>query len=210
VTAVVSIHIADVGMKRALRLSAARRPLGGAAGLRGQHVLIAAAVSAHTYPSPMPGRVSLLAFWEAPARWRVSCATIPSPMCSPKVGALLLLPLRMFGSWPGLPDDLPRGRTTSYEGPAVVLTLGRVRLRRLMKFARTSAKAEAAALAAPGFVWGTGLARPPVVVTCSLWESTTALSSYAFKPENPHDTAVVADRAVPFHKRSAFVAGETA
>jgi hypothetical protein len=55
-------------------------------------------------------------------------------------------------------------------------------------------------------VWGTGLARPPFVATCSLWSSGEALTTYAYDHREPaHADAIAADRARPFHKRSAFV-----
>jgi hypothetical protein len=149
--------------------------------------------------------VALLAFWEGSDA--ADRFVHDHPIADTFAGGwrATLEPLRMFGTWPGLPDDLPRGRTTSYDGPAVVLTLGRLRIRHTRRFLRTSSKAEAAALSAPGFVWATGLARPPVVATCSLWQSSAALSTYAFERGAPHDDAIVTDRAAPFHRQSAFV-----
>ena len=48
--------------------------------------------------------------------------------------------------------------------------------------------------------------RPPFVATCSLWESTKALSTYAYGArDRGHADAVEADRAKAFHHRSAFV-----
>ena len=38
-----------------------------------------------------------------------------------------LRPLRAFGTWPGLPVDVPAGRAVSHQGPVMVLTLGRLR-----------------------------------------------------------------------------------
>nr|MBA2626048.1 spheroidene monooxygenase [Acidimicrobiia bacterium] len=54
--------------------------------------------------------------------------------------------------------------------------------------------------------WATGLARPPFVSTCSLWESSDALAAYAYgHARAPHPAAMQADRAEPFHHQSAFV-----
>lgn len=118
-----------------------------------------------------------------------------------------LEPLRLWGSWPGVPDDLPRARTVEHEGPAAVLTLGRLRLTQAPRFFRTSARAEARVVEAPGRIWSTGLARPPpLVATCSLWSSTEALTTYAYGRREPaHADAIAADRARPFHHRSAFI-----
>ena len=88
----------------------------------------------------------------------------------------------------------------------MVLTLGRLRLTRALPFFRTSAKAEGAVLDAPGLIWATGLARPPFVSTCSLWESAHAISEYAYGRERPaHPAAIATDRAKPFHHQSAFI-----
>ena len=59
---------------------------------------------------------------------------------------------------------------------------------------------------APGLIWATAMARPPFVATCSLWESTDALSAYAYGGDDPaHPDAIATDRAKPFHHRSAFI-----
>jgi hypothetical protein len=93
-----------------------------------------------------------------------------------------------------------------HDGPAAVLTLGRVRPTQIVRFLRTSAKAEARVVGAPGLTWATGLARPPFVATCSLWESTQALSTYAYGNREPaHPDAIAADQAKPFHRQSAFI-----
>jgi hypothetical protein len=71
---------------------------------------------------------------------------------------------------------------------------------------RVSAAAEGRVLEAPGLIWATGLARPPFVSTCSLWESTKALSSYAFgRAEPAHANAIAEDQAKAFHHQSAFI-----
>ena len=101
---------------------------------------------------------------------------------------------------------MPADRATDYDGPAAVLTLGRLRLREAPRFLRTSAKAEARAVEAPGMTWATGIARPPFVATCSLWESTRALSTYAFGRSEPaHPDAIAEDEAKAFHHQSAFI-----
>ena len=59
---------------------------------------------------------------------------------------------------------------------------------------------------APGLLWATGLARPPFVATCSLWQDTAVLTGYAYRAQdNAHANAIAADRQKPFHTRSAFI-----
>jgi hypothetical protein len=78
---------------------------------------------------------------------------------------------------------------------------------RIPRFLRTSSKAEARVVGAPGVIWATALARPPFFATCSLWESTDALSEYAYGSTEPtaHPDAIAVDRATPFHHQSAFI-----
>jgi len=203
---VVSVHIADVGVGPALGLLLRRIRPGSIAGLRHADVGTAAPLSGSTLPRPTFGRIGFIGFWDDEA-------AIDRFVRDHPVGRRLsggwharLEPLRRFGTWPGLDDGVGESRRTSYQGPAVVLTLGRLRLPRAAQFLRTSARAEAAATGAPGAVWATGLAKPPFVATCSLWESTQALATYAYGArDRAHPDAIDADAAKPFHHQSAFV-----
>ena len=120
---------------------------------------------------------------------------------------LRLSPLRAYGSWPGLPREVPGERNVEHDGPVAALTLGRPRTSQLIRFLRTSAKAEASVVGAPGLLWTTAMARPPSFVgTCSLWESTRALSTYAYGRGDPrHPDAIDAGNEKPFHHRQAFI-----
>jgi len=202
----VSVHIADVGVAVAARaLVRAPRP-GSIPGLCHADVAIAKPLGGSSEgAAPQLRRVALVASWDDDADI--------DGFAHHRLGAALaggwharLQPTRLFGSWPGIPDDLPRNRSVPGDGSAVVLTLGRVRLPRLRRFLRTSARAERQAVVAPGFTWGTALARPPFVATCSLWESADALAEYAYgNGGGAHPDAIATDRAEPFHHRSAFV-----
>ena len=201
--AVVSVHVADVGVPAALRLLAKGVK---ADGLRHGDVGIAAPLGRSVLPRPTVGRVGFIGLWD-------SDDAVDAFVASHAVAERLaggwharLEPLRCFGSWPGLDADIPSARRTDHDGQAVVLTLGRLKFRRAVPFFRTSARAEGAVVGAPGLVWATGLAKPPFVATCSVWESTRALSTYAYGAGDPaHPDAIAADAAKPFHKRSAFV-----
>ncbi|MDQ1375328.1 MAG: hypothetical protein QOJ09_2666 [Actinomycetota bacterium] len=200
---IASIHFADVGAAQAVRMLRTPRR---ADGLRHAAAGLAVPLATSPLPAVFRGRVGLVAFWtddEALDRF----------LAGHRYAARLLdgwharlEPLRAYGTWPGLPDDTERDRTTGYEGPAIVLTLGRLRLTQTRRFLRTSALAETAALDAPGLIWATAMARPPFVATCSLWESSRALSDYAYGRTRPaHPDAIVANEARAFHRRSAFI-----
>jgi hypothetical protein len=118
-----------------------------------------------------------------------------------------LEPLRAFGSWPGLPADVPAPRHVEHDGPVVVITLGRLRASQAVRFLRATAKAEAAVLAAPGLRWATGIARvPKIVATCSLWDSSKDAATYAYGNREPaHSDAISQGESKPFHHQQAFI-----
>ena len=203
---IVTVHIADVGPVGALRTVVRPPTPKRTPGLRHADVGLASPLAGGGRPAPNTGRAVLVGSWDDEAA--VDRFEASDPVAARLAGGwrVRARPLRRFGTWPGLPDEVPTKRVTEYTGPSLVLTLGRLRVRRTRDFLRASAAAEAAALEAPGLVWTTAFARPPFVATCSLWESTDALSAYAYGDrEAGHPRAIGADRAQPFHKRSAFV-----
>jgi hypothetical protein len=205
---IASVHVADIGVRSALALAVVRKPPqpGSIGGLRQANVGLAAPLGASLLPRPDLGRVALVAFWDDAAALDRFLADHPLAARLRGGWHVRLDPLRAWGSWPGLPDDLTRSRTVDHDGPAAVLTLGRLRVSQARRFLRTSAQAEGRAVTAPGLAWATGFARPPFVATCSLWETTEALSAYAYGPHEPaHPDAITADRAEPFHHQEAFV-----
>jgi hypothetical protein len=203
---IASVHIADVGVRRALRVLRKAPKAATTPGLRTANVAVAAPLRASVLSPPQFGRVALLAFWDDEDA--LERFDREDPIARTLAGGwhVRLEPLRAWGSWPGVPNDIPTARTVDYDGPAVVLTLGRLRVTQAVRFFRTSAAAERAARVAPGMTWGTALARPPFVATCSLWKSSHALSTYAFGRDQPaHADAIAADKAKPFHQESAFI-----
>jgi hypothetical protein len=201
---IASVHIADVGVGTALKVLRKAPSPASVSGLRQANVALTA-VLGKAVPKPTLGRVALVAFWDADDA--LERFLVDHPLAKALGGGwhVRLEPLRAWGSWPGLPEDLSRSRTVDHEGTAAVLTLGRLRWPQGIRFLRTSAKAEAAVVDAPGLTWATGMARPPFFSTCSLWQSSEALSAYAFTQGGAHHGAIAADRAKPFHHQSAFI-----
>jgi len=203
-----SVHIADVGARSALAIIRKAPPSGSIPGLRHADVGLAAPLSPRAFPSaPQIGRAAFIGFWDDDAA--IDRFLSDHPLAAKLAGGwhARLAPLRAFGTWPGLPADVPGQRNVEQDGPLVVLTLGRLRTSQAIRFFRTSAKAEASVLQASGLVWATGLARPPsFVATCSVWESTRALSTYAYGHGDPgHSDAIATGEAKPFHHQSAFI-----
>jgi hypothetical protein len=117
-----------------------------------------------------------------------------------------MVPLRVFGAWPGL-DGLPeRPLPVDEDEPVAVLTLGRLLPWRIRPFLRAAAPAEADALREPGLLASTAFSRlPNLVSTFSLWQSVAAMRGYANRRGGSHRAAVAADRARAFHRHSAFI-----
>ena len=201
--AVASVHVADIGPGRAFRMLRGPRRVPG---LVSADAAVAAPLRTGGAPRPMAGRVALVAFWEEDSALDGFLAEHPYARRLAAGWRARLEPLRACGAWPGVPGDVPRSRAVTHDGPTAVVTLGRLRLPQTRRFVRASRSAEAAAVAAPGFLWGTAMARPPFVATLSLWHSADAAASYAYGADpEAHAQAIAADRQKPFHHRSAFV-----
>jgi len=114
-----------------------------------------------------------------------------------------LSPVRTAGTWSAYPD-LPDRELPAGEGPVAALTLGRLKPTRIPAFLRTSARAEADALTAPGLTFAAALAGPQrTVATFSLWQDRTSMRAYVER--NGHHNAMRNQAARPFHTESAFI-----
>ena len=200
-----SVHVADIGPRRTFALVTQRRSHLTAPGLRHANLALCARLGGSLLTKPNVKRAALIAFWDDEPALEKFLAESPIAAALAHGWQLRMEPLRAHGSWPGLPDDLPKARAVTDTGPVAVLTMGRVRLPRLVPFLRTSAKAEAKLVGAPGLIWSTALARPPFVSTCSLWQSADATSAYAYASGAAHHDAIAAGRAKPFHHQEAFI-----
>jgi hypothetical protein len=203
---IASVHLSDVGVRSALAVLRRAPRSGSTRGLRHANVALTAPLSGSILPSPAFSRVGLIAFWDDDDA--LDGFLSDHPMAATLAGGwhVRLDPRRASGSWPGLPSDVPTKHDVELDGPAAVLTLGRLRLTQAARFLRASAKAEGAVVGAPGLIWATGLARPPLVSTFSLWQTTDALSAYAYgEREAAHAAAIAAQHRKPFHHESAFI-----
>lgn len=204
---VVSVHLADVGWRAAPRIFRHSPRPSDVPGLRYAETTGAAPLSGNLLPSPQPGRVGLIAAWDDnSALDRFSAC---HPLAEQLAGGwqVRLEPLHVYGAWSGLPGLPPQEIPVDDDQPVAVLTLGRLRLRRVRPFLHASARAEAEAVADPGLLAATGLARPPrLVATFSLWRNVAAMRDYARgRTGGAHPAATKAHRAKSFHHESAFV-----
>jgi hypothetical protein len=202
---IASFHIADVD-RRALGVLRARRAAAGVPGVRYLETAITAPLSGHLLHVPRFGRVGLIAGWEDEE-------ALERFLAGTRLGVLFaggwhvrMRPMRVSGAWSrwgGLPEE---EQAMEDEEPAAVITLGRLRATQTLRFLRASAAAEGLAVADPAVVASTGLARPGLVGTFSLWRSTAAMRGYALGHSAPgHLAAIRAQNAKPFHHESAFI-----
>jgi hypothetical protein len=93
-----------------------------------------------------------------------------------------------------------------HDGPAVVLTLARLRVSQVVRFLRASRPAERAALASDGMIWGSAAVRPPFVATVSIWQDARVTVTYAYGRQQPaHSEAISEQQHKDFHRQSAFI-----
>lgn len=201
----VSVHIADIRLRDLLRAQRAPKP-GATPGLRDARVASCAQLGGSLLPTPKPTRAGLVAFWDDDASLDAFLASSPLAAVLEPGFRVRLAPLRAHGSWPGLDRDIAESRTVPHEGPAAVVTIARTKWSRSPRFFKASNKAEKAVVEAPGLLWATGLGKPPLFATFSLWESTRALSTYAYgSRDRGHPAAMAVNDAKPFHHESAFI-----
>jgi len=203
---VVSVHLADLGLAALPGFMRSKRRLEAREGALYAEPAVTAPLGSGRLPRPTLGRAGLIAAWEEDAALEAFLAEDP---LAPRLAGgwhVRLEPVHVFGAWAGLPGLDEHAVHVDDEEPVVVLTLGRLRLRRVVPFLRSAVPAESAAAAASGLLASSGLARPPhLVSTFSVWRSAAAMRDYAFDKSGAHQAAVGADRRRPFHHESAFV-----
>ncbi len=201
---IATLHLVDLGPIGAAR-SVLRRPRpADAPGLRSAEVALLAPL-ALSGPPPL-GRAGLLAFWDDEASVDRFLDVHPIGRRFSGGFEARLRPLRAFGTWPGLPADVPSTRAVPHEGPVVVLTISRVRMMQVARFLRTSRPAEEVALADEGMIWATAALRPPVMATISIWQTTRDVVAYAYGRQRPaHPAAITEKERKDFTRESAFI-----
>jgi hypothetical protein len=204
---VVSVHLADVGWRSAPGIIRRNLDPSEIPGLRYAATTGAAPLSDSLLPSPQPGRVGLVAAWEDDSALDRFSATHPLAEHLAGGWQVRMQPLHVYGAWSGLAGLPEREVSIDDDAPVAVLTLGQLRFRRIRPFLRASARAEAEAVADPGILVSTGLARPPrMVATFSLWRSVAAMREYARgRHAGAHPAATKEHRAKSFHHESAFI-----
>lgn len=201
---ITTVQIADLGPVGTARALLRRPKPAETPGLRSAEVALLAPLALAGRP-PI-SRAGLIAFWDDGEAFERFLAD--DPLANRFAGGLLarLTPLRAYGSWPGLPDDVERSRAVQHDGPVVVLTLGRLHVSQTIRFLRASRPAEHAAVAADGMMWGSAAVRPPFVATVSIWRDSQATASYAYGQRPPaHSDAIDQQQRKDFHRQSAFV-----
>jgi hypothetical protein len=203
---IVSVHIADASPRAAAAVLLKPPKPADVPGLSYVETTTTAALGEPLLPPRQLGRIGMFAAWDSDAA--LDDFSRSHPVAERFAGGwqARLRPLRVFGAWAGMPGLPAQALPVDDEEPVAVLTLGRLRLRRIGDFRRSATPAEQEAMANPALLAGIGLARPPrLVATFSLWRGAAAMREYATGAAGTHRAAVQADRAHPFHHESAFV-----
>lgn len=201
------MHIAELGPWEAAEVLLRQPKPGRVPGLTYAETTANAPLGEPLLPPRRLGPVGMIAAWESDAALEGFCRS--SHPVARRLAAgweVRLEPLRVSGAWAGMPGLPAHPLPVEDTEPVGILTLGRLRLLRTGAFRRSAGPAEAAALASPALLAGTGLARPPrLVATFTLWQSAAAMREFAYTAGAAHRAAIDADRARPFHHESAFV-----
>ena len=204
---VVSVQLAELGARSAPGSSAASPNSGTSTVCATPRPVTAAPLSgqppAHTPAGPrrpdrrLGGRHAFDAFLaEHPLARRLSSGW-----------QVRLQPLHVYGSWPEMPGLPSEEIEVGDEEPVAVLTLGRLRLRRLGPSCTRAPPPRARRSPTRQCSRSTGLARPPrLVSTFSLWRDVGAMREYAGgHRDGAHPAATRAHRQRSFHHESAFI-----
>jgi hypothetical protein len=203
---IVSVHLVESGWHRTPGLLRGRPDPADVPGMTYAEPALSLPLREGPVPKPGPGRFGLIAAWDDDRSLDDFLAGHPFAERLAGGWHVRLEPVRLYGSWSGMPELPKQEQPVDDEEPVAVLTLGRPRLGRAVPFLRSSARAERAAVDNPGVLASTAFARPPrFVSTFSLWRSAAAMRGYAHDKDGKHQAAVRADRANPFHHESAFV-----
>jgi hypothetical protein len=201
---IATVQLADLGPATTLRAIMRRPKPSDTPGLKAAEVAVFAPL-ALSAPPPIR-RAGLIAFWDDVDAFDRFVDSDPIGQRFSGGFQARLRPLRAHGSWPGLPADVPTSRAVQYDGPVVVLTLGRLRISQAVRFLRTSRPAERAAAAHDGMIWGSAAARPPFVATMSIWGNAQATAAFAYGRQPPaHSDAISAQQRKDFHRQSVFI-----
>ena len=203
---IVSVHLADLGVRRSVALVRPGNQAVDAPGLRYAESAGLASLASTTPPIP-PRGVALIASWDDDAALDAFLASHPLAEKLSGGWHVRLEPKRIVGKWPEMPG-LPEKEIPMEPGEAaVVLTLGRPRLLRFGRFMRTSRPAEKLAVGHPALVAGTAMARlPRFVSTFTIWRTVSEMRDYALgRPDKRHFNALREDRRKTFHHQEAFV-----
>lgn len=201
---VVTVHIADVGARRSARLLRTRLDLPG---LTYSQLAGTARFGGGLLPRPQVGRVALIAGWRDDAAVDLFMSGHPVAAALSGGWHIRTRPVRVVGSWSGMPELGSHPDEMDPEEQAAVLTLGRLKLWRAVPFLRASNPAEELVARDPAAIIATGITRPPrFVATFSLWRTVREMRAYTTGRSDPaHPNAMKAHAAKPFHHEAAFV-----
>jgi hypothetical protein len=204
---VVTVQLAEVGARSAPGILRRKPRPGGVDGLLYAEPVAAAPLSGDLLPKPQPGRIGLIAAWEDDAAFDAFLTGHPLARRLSSGWQVRLQPLHVYGSWPEMPGLPDEEIEVGADEPVAVLTIGRLRLRRVWPFLKASAAAEGEAVDNPAMLASTGLARPPrLVSTFSIWHNVGAMREYARgHRDGAHPAATRAHRQSSFHHESAFI-----
>jgi hypothetical protein len=173
-----SVHIAEVGARKAVTTLRRTPDPGAIQGLRFARSFLTLPLRTGMMLSPKPTGVLLLAAWDDDESLD---KFLSHPQAKPYENGwrVRMTTVRSVGHLPGLPGLLRQEQPTG-DQPVAALTLGRLRAGKTVPFLVTSAAAERDAVNHAGFIEGLAVFHPPMGVgTFTLWRNAREMRQYA-------------------------------
>jgi hypothetical protein len=199
-----SAHIAEVGVAKAMRALLSKPDSSEIEGMRYAQTWLTAELRSGMLPSLTVTGVIMIAAWdddESLDRFLHHKRAKPYE----HGWRTRMRPARSIGVLAGLPD-LPRQERPTGGHPVAALTMAKVRANRFLAFVKAAGAAEREAATHPGLLEGITLIRPPLVIgTFSLWRNAQDMRQYALGSyPGGHLAAIKTDRERQFHHEMSF------
>ncbi|MEV6007713.1 hypothetical protein AB0M29_12970 [Streptomyces sp. NPDC051976] len=202
---IMSVHIAEVGGRKAISAMRAAPKPGEISGLKWAETFTMSPLRTGMMMELIPSGVCLIAAWEDDSALD---RFLSHPLAKVYEGGwrARFEPVRAVGAWPGLPD-LPRREVPTDDQPVGVFTLARVRLNRAGAFVAAAAPVERDAVYHPAYLEGTSLMHPPTkVATFTLWQNAKEMRQFTVGSyPGGHVRAMKQQEEHEFHHETLFV-----
>jgi hypothetical protein len=201
---ILSVHIAEVGFRKALAAMRLTPKPDSVQGLRYARSWVTLPLRMGMLPQVKPTGVLMLCAWDDDESLD---KFLSHPSAEPYRDGwqVRMMPARSIGALPGLPD-LPRREVPTGDQPVAAFTRGLLKAGNLIPYFAAAAAAEREARIHPASIESTSLFRLPLEIgTFSLWRNTREMLKYSLgNYPGGHKNAMRVERARPMMQEMFF------